>query len=176
MLKVLPKLHDHVKLLTRFKQLYNISTRSGSCSCQHTGLPTAQKITPYQALLFNQLWDLLHQWQLNLGHIFEMKDRCVLTKLKLPSDFTVICLLLSIAVIPFIQLWVRGGGVHKRERRAGQKRLQMLCFDRSLVFTASLPEFCPNNISYSREMALLWIKECLKEGYDKTGWLDLKHQ
>lgn len=36
-----------------------------------------------------------------------MTDRCVLTELKLASDFTVTCTFLFIAAIPFIQLWQR---------------------------------------------------------------------
>lgn len=165
-----------MKLLTRFEHLYNVSTRGGIRSCQHSRLPTAQKVTPYQALLFNQLWDLLHQWQLNLGNIFETKDRCALTKLKLPSDFTVTCLLLSIAAIPFIQLWLRGGRCTTGRGELDKKG----CWcSASIEPWSSLPlcfEFCPNKISHPTEMVLLWIKECLKEGNDKTGWLELKHQ
>jgi len=58
-----------MKLLTRSEHLYSVSTRTVSCSSQHTGLPTAQKLLHYQVLPFNQLRDLLDQGQLNLVNV-----------------------------------------------------------------------------------------------------------
>lgn len=57
---------------------------------------------------FNQLWDPLHQWQLNLVNAkpgTSLRGKMDVCSLKLASDFT--CMIFSISAFFFIQLWWR---------------------------------------------------------------------
>lgn len=103
-----------------------------------------------------------------------MRDRCVLTKLKLASDYTATRTFSPIAGIPVTQLWQRRAwGVQEREEGWAQEAADAVSIEASSLLSHFL-EFCPNKISHPTEMALLWIKECLKEDSDKTGRLELQ--